>query len=122
MKNKRFVNNETVQLDWVYNDDFIKASARTNVIIAAYTTAQARLKLYSYLKLLGERVLYCDTDSVVFITSPGQQEPPLGVYLGDLTDEVLKNAITAFSTVTGGTLVLFYFHLFIGVYSTLQQV
>ena len=100
VKNVRFVNDESVQLDWRYTDNFIEASARTNVVIAAYTTAQARLKLYSYLKHLGERLLYCDTDSVVFTTAAGQWEPPLGDYLGDLTDEVPQNVITAF--VTGG--------------------
>ncbi|XP_052813916.1 uncharacterized protein LOC128240969 [Mya arenaria] len=100
VKNVQFVNNESIKLEWVHNDEFIEASARTNVIIAAYTTAQARLKLYSYLKPLGKRVLYCDTDSVVFTTAPGQWEPPLGDYLGDLTDEVPNNSITSF--VTGG--------------------
>ena len=48
IKNVRFVSNEAVQLDWCYNDDFVAASSRTNVVIAAYTTAQARLKLFSY--------------------------------------------------------------------------
>lgn len=100
VKNVRFINNETVQLDWMYNDDFIPASTRTNVVIAAYTTAQARLKLYSYLEQLGERTIYCDTDSIVFTTCLGEWEPPLGDYLGDLTDEVPGNAITSF--VTGG--------------------
>lgn len=71
VKNVRFVNEESVQLDWVY-DGFTEASPRTNVVIAAYTTAQARLKLYSYLKQLGHSVLCCDTDSVVFRSSPGQ--------------------------------------------------
>lgn len=55
VKNVRFVNDESVQLDWRYTDNFIEASARTNVVIAAYTTAQARLKLYSYLKHLGKK-------------------------------------------------------------------
>ncbi|XP_053390895.1 uncharacterized protein LOC128553745 [Mercenaria mercenaria] len=100
VKNIQFVNNESVKLEWVYNDDFIETSGKTNVIIAAYTTAQARLKLYSYLQPLGRRVLYCDTDSVVFTTDVGQWEPPLGDYLGDLTDEVPNNSITSF--VTGG--------------------
>jgi hypothetical protein len=36
------------------------------VVIAAYTTAQARLKLYSYLEPLGPSALYADTDSVVY--------------------------------------------------------
>lgn len=103
VKNVRFINNESVQIDWVYNDDFIEPSARMNVVIGAYTTAQARLKLYNYLKGLGHRILYCDTDSVVFTTTPGQWEPPLSDYLGDLTDEVPDkkapdNKITHFGT------------------------
>lgn len=100
VKNIQFVNNESVKLEWVYNDDFVEASSKTNVVIAAYTTAQARLKLYSYLQPLDRRVLYCDTDSVVFTTAPGQWESPLGDYLRDLTDEVPGNNITHF--VTGG--------------------
>lgn len=100
IKNVRFVSNEAVQIDWAYHDDFIQASSRTNVVIAAYTTAQARLKLYSCLQPLGDRVLYCDTDSVVFTAFPGQWQPPLGDFLGDLTDEAPDNKITQF--VTGG--------------------
>ncbi|XP_060588537.1 uncharacterized protein LOC132743952 [Ruditapes philippinarum] len=100
IKNVRFINDEAVQLDWAYNTDFIETSGRTNVVVAAYTTAQARLKLYSYLQALGDRVLYCDTDSVVFTSSQGQWEPALGDFLGDLTDEVPNNQITKF--VTGG--------------------
>ena len=95
------MSDEAVQLDWVYNDDFIVASCRTNVVIAAYTTTQTRLKLYSYLEKLDHRVLYCDTDSILFTTSPGEWKPPLGDYLGDLTDEITDNSIVKF--VTGGT-------------------
>jgi len=35
--------------------------------VAAYVMTQARLKLYKYLSELGVSVLYCDTDSVIFI-------------------------------------------------------
>ena len=70
------------------------------VVIAAYTTAQARLKLYSYLQHLNTRDLYADTDSIVFSVKTGEWEPPLGDFLGDLTDEVPSNSITHF--VTGG--------------------
>ncbi|XP_052815380.1 uncharacterized protein LOC128242318 [Mya arenaria] len=100
VQNVRFINDNRVQIDWVYNTDFVEASCRTNTVIAAYTTAQARLKLYSYLKPLDTRLAYCDTDSLVFTTRPGEWEPPLGDYLGDLTDEVPGNSITDF--VTGG--------------------
>lgn len=69
------------------NDDFIQNTGRTNDIIAAYTTAQARLKLNSYLEQLHRRVLYADTDSIVFTTKLGEWEPELSDYLklGDLT-------------------------------------
>lgn len=100
VKNVRFINDQAVQIDWIHNTDFVEPSSRTNVIIAAYTTAQARLKLYTYLQPLGERLLYCDTDSIVFTVRPGEWEPPLGDYLGDLTDETPNNSITHF--VTGG--------------------
>ena len=43
-----------------------EASSNTNVVIAAFTTALARLKLYSYMEILGERVLYTDTGENVF--------------------------------------------------------
>ena len=100
VKNVRFISSEAVQLDWAYNHNFVEASSRTNVVIAAYTTAQARLKLFSYLKPLGKRVCYCDTDSIIFTTSAGLWEPELGDYLGDLTDETPGNRILQF--VTGG--------------------
>ena len=100
IKNIRFVNDQAVQVDWAYRDDFVELSCRTNVVIAAYTTAMARLKLYSYLQHLGKRALYCDTDSIIFTAKPGDWNPPLGDYLGDLTDEVSGATITHF--VTGG--------------------
>ena len=37
---------------------------------------------------LGERCLYCDTDSVIFTTKPGEYIPETGQFIGDLTNEV----------------------------------
>lgn len=42
--------------------------------------------------------MYCDTDSIVFNVSPGEWQPDLGDYLGDLTDEVEGNEIVSFTT------------------------
>jgi hypothetical protein len=64
-------------------EEFVEESGRTNVVISAYTTAQARLKLYSYLEHLGPRALYADTDSVVYSSKSGEWKLELGVYLGD---------------------------------------
>ena len=36
---------------------------------------------------LGKRVLYHDTDSIIFSVKDGEYVPPLGTYLGQLTDE-----------------------------------
>ena len=65
------------------------AGKNVNVAFSAYLTAQARLKVYEYLNKLGKSVLYCDTDSVIYIQN--LYEPPkveTGYYFGDLTDEL----------------------------------
>jgi hypothetical protein len=95
-----FVSDEMVEMRYQCKEGFVEESGKTNVVIAAYTTAQARLKLYSYLEQLGPRALYANTDSVVYISRPGEWKPELGDYLGDLTDEVPYNIIIEF--VTGG--------------------
>ncbi|MCG8622196.1 MAG: hypothetical protein MJE68_09415, partial [Proteobacteria bacterium] len=60
----------------------------TNVVIAAFCTSWARLKLWSVMQRLGKRVLYHDTDSIIFSVKEGEYSPPLGSYLGELTDEL----------------------------------
>lgn len=95
---------ETVQISWKPATEFVDSSPFTNVVIASYTTAIARMKLYSLLETLGDRVLYFDTgkslpgscrwpgiefsDSVVYRLRPGDQDLPSGSFLGDLTDEL----------------------------------
>ena len=98
--NARFVSDEMVELHYEYNENFVEPDAKTNVVIAAFTTAYARLKLYGVLDQLQERVLYYDTDSVIFVSKPGEPEPPLGPYLGQLTNELKEGYITTF--VSGG--------------------
>lgn len=85
------VNENVLYVRWAYARHSVAPSPLANVVIAAYTTAQARLKLYSYLERLDRRVLYYDTDSVIYtrdITRPKDYEPPTGNFLGDLTDEL----------------------------------
>lgn len=43
------------------------SAPNTNVVVAAFTTALARLKLYSYLKIVGSRALYYDTGDYLII-------------------------------------------------------
>ena len=97
----RLVNDETVEVHYKEKDEFAEQNNKVNIVIAAFTTAYARLKLYDLLDLLQERVLYYDTDSVIYIHEPGKPDPPLGDYLGDLTDELdAGDYITTF--ISGG--------------------
>jgi hypothetical protein len=62
----------------------------TNIFIAAFTTANARLRLYEILDILGESVVYIlcyDTDSIVYIDN-GKNTVKTGCPLGDWTDDV----------------------------------
>ena len=62
-------------------------------------TAHARLKLYEALELLGDRVLYFDTDSCIYIDRPGQPHPVIeGDRLGAWTDEHPENKILSFAS------------------------
>jgi hypothetical protein len=77
--------------------DVIEAK-NTNIYIAAFTTSYARLKLYGLLHILQQRVMYYDTDSVIYIDdhSSAAQQIKLGDYLGDLTDELDGHQIQEF--------------------------
>ena len=85
------VSEEILEIWYEYGDKFFQPN--TNVVIAA-------LQLYNELDMLQERVLYYDTDSVIYLSQPGQPEPRLGNYIGDMTDELGGEHITVF--VSGG--------------------
>ena len=96
----RIVNDDMVEVQYKSTEEFVEQNNKVNVVIASFTTAYARLKLYDLLDLLQERVLYYDTDSVIYVHKPGKPDPPLGNYLGDLTDELNGDYIMSF--VLGG--------------------
>ncbi|XP_071509045.1 uncharacterized protein [Diadema antillarum] len=86
-----FITEEVAEVSSIKKNEFEEVSVKSNVVIAAFTTAQARLKLYDVLDRLGERVLYFDTDSVIYVErewNPHDWQPVLGDYLGELTDEL----------------------------------
>ncbi|KAK9395671.1 hypothetical protein NXF25_019032 [Crotalus adamanteus] len=92
-----FVDTETAIVTWKTAKNHPTKSTCTNVFIASFTTAYARLELYRLLDGLGDRCLYHDTDSVIFVSREGAWTPPLGDYLGQLTSEIPPNTtITEF--------------------------
>ena len=88
MKDFHIVADNMIQLTWEEREGMLKENYQTNVFIAAFTTCWGRLKLYSVLEMLDERVLYFDTDSVIFVSRPGDEDPQTGSFLGELTNEL----------------------------------
>ena len=82
------MNEDVIQVEFKNSEDFELPSFNTNVTIAAFCTSWARLKLWAVMQRLGDRVLYHDTDSIIFSVKEGEYSPPLGSYLGQLTDEL----------------------------------
>ena len=89
-----------ILLQYTSLHDTMAEDKKTNVFIASFTTCWARLKLYDVLDRLDRRVLYYDTDSIIYVSKPGFYEPNIGDYLGDLTDELDGDYIVTF--VSGG--------------------
>ena len=82
-----FVNDEMLRIGFKKNPELELPHPNVNVVLAAFTTCNARLRLYSFLERLQRRVLYFDTDSIIFTAKPGEWCPEIGNFLGDLTDE-----------------------------------
>ena len=84
----RFCTDDVLEVVYTMSREAATPSNKVNIFVAAFTTCWARLKLYSYLDILGDRVLYYDTDSVIYRQLPGQTTIPVGDFLGDMTDEL----------------------------------
>ena len=82
------INDNLVEVHYQYQDEDIPVSPNLNIFVACFTTCWARLRLYAALEQLGERVLYYDTDSVIYWTDETQATPVLGDYLGEFTSEL----------------------------------
>ena len=78
MKDFHIISDDMLQLTWEDSENMLKKDYQTNVFIAAFTTCWARLILYSLLEVLDRRVLYFDTDSVIFVSRPGDNNPKAG--------------------------------------------
>ena len=96
----RICSEDVMELVTTMAQEKCESSFKANVFIAAFTTSHTRLKLYSALDTLKERVLYYDTDSVIYRWKPGQEKLPLGRYLGQFGDEIGGDPIVEF--VSGG--------------------
>lgn len=55
--------------------------------VAVFVTAYARLQLFDQMHQLGKRVLYHDTDSIVYMYDPREYNIPFGDILGEWSEE-----------------------------------
>lgn len=85
-------NPKVMELLYCEKESSAEEPLNTNVYIACFTTCNGRLRLYDLLDQLGTRVLYYDTDSVIYRHSLRPEDqldmPRVGPYLGDLTNEL----------------------------------
>mgnify|MGYP001299722598 CR=1 FL=1 len=68
----------------------------TSIAIASSVTACATMRLYKELRLLKQRVFYCDTDSVIYEHDPNKYNIPDGEFLGEWECETDGLPITEF--------------------------
>jgi len=82
-----YISEEMVQVNYRYKDVFVEDNYNTNIFVAIFTTANARLRLYKKLEELDTAVIYCDTDSIVY-EDMGTNTIHTGDLLGEWTDEL----------------------------------
>uniref|UniRef100_A0A8W8JGF1 DNA-directed DNA polymerase n=1 Tax=Magallana gigas TaxID=29159 RepID=A0A8W8JGF1_MAGGI len=102
--NFHIISRDTLQFEWSNHLLFMPSDCKTNIFLASFTTAHARLRLFSVLDRLGESVLYFDTDSIIFKTlkSDDLHYLPIGNYLGELTNEIKAEDGYIIEFVSGG--------------------
>ena len=87
--NVQVLNESMVHVTYSKTEEEVPIMGHSNPVIAAFTTANCRLRLYEELEKLGECVAYFDTDSCIYITrDAAEYQPALGSFLGDMTDEL----------------------------------
>ena len=67
------LNDDLVEIVFKRKHEYAVEGKVTNIFVGIFTIACARLELYNLLDLLGENVLYVDTDSCVCFQTHGPQ-------------------------------------------------
>jgi hypothetical protein len=65
--NLSLINENLIEARYQSKDEWLEDPTKTNVLVSAFTTSYARLRLYEMLDKLGDKVVYYDTGSVIYI-------------------------------------------------------
>lgn len=98
IKDVRIISQDILEVNVMKHEDACEGGRKTNIFIACFTTALARLKLYAELEKLEEQVLYYDTDSMIYSWKQDQPYIPTGVFLGQMTDELEGDTVVEFGS------------------------
>lgn len=61
----RIINDDVLHVTYRKEDEYVDCMPYMNKVVAAFTTAHARLHLYKELEALGDRVCYFDTGNFI---------------------------------------------------------
>lgn len=86
----QIINDEMIKLYRTFKEECDEVQTDVNIFVACFTTSHAHLKLLKTLDLFGERVIYFDTDSLVYTWYPGQSQAPCWNFLGDYTSQLAE--------------------------------
>ena len=74
IKGEEMPNEKTIIVSYKFKDENLANPGNTSLAIASFVTSYARLHLYSFMERINEngqdRLLYFDTDSVIFVKKP----------------------------------------------------
>ena len=92
------VGDDLMLLQYQLIDDAADAPRKTNVVLAAFTTAHARVILLNNMHMVKnpQNVLYCDTDSIMYVQDMEISDSPdinIGSGLGEMTNELPDDVI-----------------------------
>ena len=93
--NFQFINDDMAQMTYNFKDQFVDNSKNTNIYIACFTTSHTRLMLYNKLDYLKDKVLYFETDSIIY-ANDRTKNIETGDMLVDMTDKLSGKGVTNF--------------------------
>ena len=93
--NFQFVKDDMVQMTYNFKCQIVDNSKNTNIYITCFTTSDSRLMLYDKLDCLQKRVIYFDTDSIIY-ADDRTKHIETGDMVSDMTNELSGKKITNF--------------------------
>jgi len=87
INNTIFINDNMLQVNFRYKNQYVQDTFSTNVYFATFTTSNARLRLYVMVDKHSQSVAYNDTESIVYIDN-GENSIKTGCILGEWTNEI----------------------------------